>query len=113
VGLVLVAPLFVVEMVFFGGHVEVTLPTLAAMAYAAVFPSFVGYVFWNRAVAEVGSNISGIFMHLMPAFGSFLAWIFLDERIQPYHVAGIALILGGITLTTRGRRVAVVAGPEP
>jgi drug/metabolite transporter (DMT)-like permease len=113
VGVILVAPLFIVEMVFFGGHVEVTPATLGAMAYVAVFPSFVGYVFWNRAVAEVGSNVSGIFMHLMPAFGSFLAWLFLDERIQPYHLAGIALILGGIALTTRGRRVMPVPGPEP
>jgi drug/metabolite transporter (DMT)-like permease len=113
VGIILVAPLFIVEMVFFAGHVEVTPATLAAMAYVAVFPSFVGYVFWNRAVAEVGSNVAGIFMHLMPVFGSLLAWTFLDERIQPYHVAGIALILGGITLTTRGRRVAPVPGPEP
>jgi drug/metabolite transporter (DMT)-like permease len=113
VGVVLLLPLFVVEMAFFGGHVEFTYATVAAMAYVAVFPSFVGYVFWNRAVHEIGSNVAGIFMHLMPVFGSLLAWIFLGERIQPYHVAGIALILGGITLTTRGRRVVPVAEPEP
>jgi drug/metabolite transporter (DMT)-like permease len=83
-----------------------------AMAYVAIFPSFVGYVFWNRAVAEVGSNVAGIFMHLMPVFGSILAWIFLGERIQLFHVAGIALILGGITLTSRGRRAVPEPGPE-
>ncbi|HEY4999650.1 MAG TPA: DMT family transporter [Usitatibacter sp.] len=113
VGVCLLAPLVAIERVYFGGHVELTAPTLAAMAYVAVFPSFVGYVFWNRAVAEVGSNVAGIFMHLMPVFGSLLAWIFLGERIQPYHVAGIALILGGITLTTRGRRAMPIPEPEP
>jgi drug/metabolite transporter (DMT)-like permease len=80
---------------------------LAAMLYVGIFPSFVGYVFWNRAVAEVGSNVAGIFMHLMPVFGSLLAWLFLGERIQAFHLAGIGLILLGITLTTRGRRVEV------
>ncbi|MGZ5037115.1 MAG: DMT family transporter [Usitatibacter sp.] len=114
VGMVLLAPLFAAEMLFLGGHVEVTPATLGAMAYVAIFPSFVGYVFWNRGVHEVGSNVAGIFMHLMPVFGSLLAWIFLGERIQAYHVAGIALILGGITLTTRGRAVpAPVPEPEP
>jgi drug/metabolite transporter (DMT)-like permease len=112
VGIILLLPLFVAEMMFFDGHVEVTPATLAAMAYVAIFPSFVGYVFWNRAVHEVGSNVAGIFMHLMPVFGSILAWIFLGERIQLFHVAGIALILGGITLTSRGRRGVPEAGPE-
>jgi drug/metabolite transporter (DMT)-like permease len=52
-------------------------------------------------------------MHLMPVFGSLLAWLFLGEHIQAFHIAGIALILGGITLTTRGgRRVEVDPGPE-
>jgi drug/metabolite transporter (DMT)-like permease len=85
---------------------------MAAMVYVGVFPSFVGYVFWNRAVADVGSNVAGIFVHLMPAFGSLLAWIFLGERIQPFHLAGIALILTGIALTTRGSRGVPAPGPE-
>jgi drug/metabolite transporter (DMT)-like permease len=112
VGIFLLLPLFIVEMAFFGGHVEIRPATLAAMAYVAIFPSFVGYVFWNRAVAEVGSNVAGIFMHLMPVFGSILAWLFLGERIRAFHVAGIALILGGITLTSRGRRAVPEPGPE-
>ena len=112
VGLVLLAPLFACEMAFFGGRVEIRPATLAAMAFVGVFPSFVAYVFWNHAVAEVGSNVAGIFMHLMPAFGSVLAWLFLGERIQAFHLAGIALILAGIALTTRGRRTVAVAGPD-
>lgn len=112
VGIVLLLPLFAAEMIFWGGHIEVRPATLAAMAYVAIFPSFVGYVFWNRAVAEVGSNVAGIFMHLMPVFGSVLAWIFLGERIELFHVVGIALILGGITLTSRGRRAVPEPGPE-
>jgi len=77
-----------------------------------VFPSFVGYVFWNRGVAEAGANVAGIFMHLMPIFGALLAWLFLGERIQLFHLVGIALILGGIVLTTRGRRAEPEPGPE-
>ena len=80
--------------------------SVAAMLYVGIFPSFIGYVFWNRAVAEVGSNVAGIFMHLMPAFGSLLAWIFLGERFEPFHLAGIALILAGVWLTARGHRPA-------
>jgi drug/metabolite transporter (DMT)-like permease len=55
-------------------------------------------------VAEVGPNVAGIFIHLMPAFGSLLAWMFLGERIELFHLVGIALILAGIWLTARGQR---------
>jgi drug/metabolite transporter (DMT)-like permease len=112
VGVILLTPLFIIEMAFFAGHIEVTPATVAAMIYVGVFPSFVGYIFWNRGVAEVGPNVAGIFMHLMPVFGSLLAWMFLGERIQAFHLAGIALILLGITLTTRGRRAEPEPGPE-
>jgi drug/metabolite transporter (DMT)-like permease len=112
VGLTALLPLFLAEMLFFGGRIEITPATVAAMVYVGVFPSFVGYVFWNRAVAEVGSNVAGIFMHLMPAFGSLLAWLFLGERIHLFHLIGIALILLGITLTTRGTRAIAQPGPD-
>jgi drug/metabolite transporter (DMT)-like permease len=112
IGVGILFPLALFEAVFLGGHVEITPATLGAMLYVGIFPSFVGYVFWNRAVAEVGSNVAGIFVHLMPAFGSILAWLFLDERILPFHVLGIALILAGIALTSTGRRAVPEPGPE-
>jgi len=78
-------------------------PAFAAIAYAGIFPAALGFIFWNRAVAEVGGNRAGQFMHLMPAFGTILAVIFLGEQPGLHHLAGIALILLGIFLTTRVR----------
>ena len=112
VGTVLLFPLFAFEMVFLDGRVEFTPATIAAMLYVGIFPAFVGYVFWNKGVAEVGPNVAGLFVHLMPAFGAVLAWLFLDERIYAFHLVGIALILAGITLSTRGHRAIPEPGPE-
>jgi len=112
VGVALLAPLFLFELLFLGGRVQITPATVSAMLYVGIFPSFVGYVFWNRGVAEVGPNVAGIFVHLMPAFGALLAWLFLDERIYPFHLVGIGLILSGIALTTRGHRADPEPGPE-
>jgi drug/metabolite transporter (DMT)-like permease len=112
VGLAFLAPIVAIEAVFFEGRVELTFATVAAMLYLGIFPSLVAYVCWNRAVAEVGPAVSGVFMHLMPPFAGVLAWVFLDERIYLYHLAGIGLILAGIALTTRGHRADPEPGPE-
>lgn len=103
VGVLLLAPLAAWEFATGDGRLDVTPASLAALAYVGIFPSFLGYVFWNRAVEQVGSNVAGAFVHLMPAFGSVLAWIFLGERLAAYHLAGIAFILAGIALAARGR----------
>ena len=88
-----------------GGPLQFGMPVVAGLAYFAVFPSVLAYLFWNRGVEEVGANVAGLFVHLMPVFGIVLAWLFLGEGLAPFHVAGIALILTGIWLTSRyGRR---------
>ncbi len=102
VGLVALAPFYAREVA--AGHlINPTLPSWLAIAYAGIFPGLLGFIFWNKAVAEVGSNRAGVFIHLMPAFGTILSIIFLGERPHLYHLVGIGLILLGIYLTTRGK----------
>ena len=52
----------------------------------------------------MGAPVAGLFVHLMPVFGVLLAWMFLGETLGIHHVVGIALILAGIAITTRGGR---------
>jgi drug/metabolite transporter (DMT)-like permease len=51
------------------------------------------------ATIEIGANKAGQSAHLMPIFGAFLAYIFLDEVLQFYHMVGMILIALGIYLT--------------
>ena len=77
-----------------------------AIAYTAVLPSFVSYLFFNRGVELIGAGPAGQSMHLMPLFGTVLAVLFLGEHVQLYHLGGIAMIAAGILLATlRPRRV--------
>ncbi|MBS0002266.1 MAG: DMT family transporter [Thioalkalivibrio sp.] len=79
---------------------------LVAIGYVALFPSVLAYFFWNRAVAEMGPNRTGQYMHLMPVFAAGLAILLLGERLQAFHVAGALLIAAGIVLAARGFRTA-------
>lgn len=84
-----------------GIRMNVHAGSLAALAYVGIFPSFVGYIFYNRAVAEVGASKASLFIHLMPVFGILLSFLFLGEVPVWYHYLGIALIFSGIWLTTK------------
>ncbi|MDD5249003.1 MAG: DMT family transporter [Rhodocyclaceae bacterium] len=103
VGLLALAPAYAWEIAA-GRFIAPTPAAFAGIAYTGIFPAFLGYVFWNRGVAETSPARAGLYLHLMPAFGIVLSMIFLDERPAAYHAVGIVLIFTGIWLNTRRLR---------
>lgn len=75
--------------------------TLLALGYAAVFPSVLAYLFFNRGIVLIGPNRAAPFLHLMPVFGSVMAIVFLGETLQLFHLAGYALVLTGVVVASR------------
>ena len=100
VGLAALLPAYLWEMAQ-GRQINVNPGSLAALAYVGIFPSFLGYIFYNRGVGEVGASMASLFIHLMPVFGTLLSAIFLGEIPLWYHYLGIGLIFTGIWLTMR------------
>jgi drug/metabolite transporter (DMT)-like permease len=100
IGVVATLPIYLWEIAS-GRHINHSVGAWLAIGYAGVFPAFLGFIFWNKGVEQVGASKAGLFIHLMPAFGILLAAIFLGERLLSFHFAGIALIFGGIFLTMR------------
>lgn len=72
---------------------------LYSLAYIVIFPSILSFYFWNKATIEIGANKAGQFAHLMPIFGAILAYIFLKEKVQGYHLIGTIFIALGIYLS--------------
>jgi len=98
-GLVVCLPWYLWELQARGGF-SVSPASLASLAYVAIFPSVLSFIFWNNGIEKVGANRTGIFIHLMPVFSIIMAILFLDERLQPFHLLGMALIFSGIAMTT-------------
>jgi len=106
----LLAPAYLIESAI-GRTMPFDLPTAAAVLYVGAFASAAGYLCWNKGLSGVGPNRAGLFLHLLPAYGTLLAIIFLGEVLHLFQVIGIGLILAGIYLsasakvrTTLGRR---------
>jgi drug/metabolite transporter (DMT)-like permease len=100
----------------YGYVLQPTWLTAMAALYTAFITSILAYVAWNRAIDIVGAPRASAFLHTIPLFAALLATTLLGETIEPYHVLGFALILGGVTLAARPAQAAAgaqVAGGEP
>ena len=79
----------------------------AVVAYTVLFLSILAQVFYIRGVELFGLNRAGLFINLVPIFGTLLSILVLGEDFQPYHAVAIVLVLGGIWLAEHsGRKLA-------
>ena len=84
-----------------GHYVVWSWASVAAIAYAAILASVIGYFLYARSVEIIGATRSGAFIHLIPLFASIMALTLLGEAPQLYHAAGFGLILAGVALASR------------
>jgi drug/metabolite transporter (DMT)-like permease len=112
IGAAMILPFMLAERAA-GARIELTAPIGLAIAYTAVLPSFVAYLFFNRGVELIGPGPAGQSMHLMPLFGSVLAVLLLHERFRLYHAVGIAMIAAGILLASIRTRRRPPRDPRP
>jgi drug/metabolite transporter (DMT)-like permease len=94
------APFYAWEM-WSGRLMSATPAAVVTIGYLALFPSIIAYICWNQAVALVGPNVAGFFNPVIPVFGILFAVILLGEPLRAYHLAGFALVLGGVVLNSR------------
>ena len=75
------------------------------VAYTVLLPSIVCQAFYIRGVELIGANRAGIFVNLVPVFGTVLSILLLGEAFEAYHAVAVVLVFGGIWLAElSGRR---------
>jgi drug/metabolite transporter (DMT)-like permease len=102
VGVAWIAPFYAWEIAR-GLRVSFDLVTAGSVLYVGVFASLVAYAFWNAGVVQAGASRAGVFLNLMPAFGTLLAVALLGEPFHLFQAAGIGLIVAGVTLAQVAR----------
>ncbi len=99
-GLAVMGPAYAVEA-YTGRRIELNAGSIAGIAYLAIFPSIGSYLFWSLGVARVGAARASVFQYLIPAFAAVFSILFIGEELRPFHLAGAALIIGGIVIANR------------
>lgn len=77
-----------------------------SVLYAGIFPSIIAPLVWMMAVNYLGPNRTSIFMNLMPVFTAIIAYVWLNEAWTIYHTLGGLVILAGIVLAQRQKKLA-------
>ncbi|MCM2290978.1 DMT family transporter [Allorhizobium sp. BGMRC 0089] len=75
----------------------------ALIAYCGLLPSLVSQTFYIKGVSVIGANRAGLFINLVPVFGTLLSVLIIGEKLQGFHLIALALVLGGIALAEQGK----------
>lgn len=71
--------------------------------YTAVFASLIAQIFYIKGVEHIGANRAGLFINLVPVFGTLLSVAIIGEDLQGFHVLALVLALGGIAIAEYGK----------
>lgn len=74
--------------------------------FAAVVPGVLAQAAFIRGTELIGANRAGLFINLVPLFGTGFSVLLLGEAFHAFHALALALVLGGITLAERSRGAA-------
>ncbi|RTL48308.1 MAG: DMT family transporter [Bradyrhizobiaceae bacterium] len=103
---VMTIPLVILEIAA-GNVMKFDAITVATGIFMVIFPSAMGYLFYNRGIELIGPNRAAPFIHLVPLFGSVMAISLLGEELHLFHLIGYALVLSGVITASRKPRVEV------
>ncbi|TXR54510.1 DMT family transporter [Reinekea thalattae] len=95
IGLVLLAPFFIVEL----SHAQPLVwskQSLWALAYVGIVPSVLAYLIYTASIGKLGAAKAGASINLLPVFGVLLSVLLLGESIHYYQLTGMALIFTGL-----------------
>ncbi|MER8396642.1 DMT family transporter [Mesorhizobium sp. M1348] len=82
----------------------------AVAFYTAIGASVMSQIFYIRGNELIGANRAGLFINLVPIFGTLLSVLIVGETFQLYQALALALVLGGISLAEySGRKMAASA----
>tara|TARA_B100000700_G_scaffold301635_1_gene371085 strand:+ start:139 stop:1029 length:891 start_codon:yes stop_codon:yes gene_type:complete len=99
-GLLFLVPVYLLEIKM-GNPLILNKPFILTLSYVVIFPGLASFFFWIKGISIIGANRAGIFLHLMPIFGSLMAIILFKEKFMFYHFLGAIFIVSGISLSNK------------
>ena len=103
-GAILLAPFALIELLS-GADMPTSIRAWAGVLGIVLCSSLIAFGGYQFGLRRFGPAVTSVFMYLLPVYGVLLATTLLGEAFRTYHAAGIALVLGGVILATRPRKM--------
>lgn len=84
-----------------GAYPAPSMTSVVSLLFVAIFPSVIAIMCWNFAIARLGPSRSGFYLYLTPVTAAAFGIPLLGETLGWYHVIGAAVIVAGVTVSTR------------
>jgi drug/metabolite transporter (DMT)-like permease len=75
-------------------------PGLVALAYLTFVSSCLAFSCYGWLTRNATPAVIGTYSYVNPAIAAFLGWQFLDERLSGVQVAGMVIIIVGVSILT-------------
>ncbi len=99
-GLIFLIPLYFIEHQI-GSRISLDIPFILILSYVVLFPGLASFFLWIKGISLIGTNRSGVFLHLMPILSAIMAMFFFNEKFMFYHMLGACFIITGILLSNK------------
>lgn len=76
---------------------------LALIIFCGLLPSLISQTLYIAGIAMIGANRAGLFINLVPIFGTMLSVLVIGESLASFHIVALVLVLGGIALAEWGK----------
>ncbi|MCJ8337419.1 MAG: DMT family transporter [Pseudomonadales bacterium] len=74
------------------------------IAFLAIISSISAYAAYAHIQKILGASKASLVMYAIPLYNAAMAWLFLDEQLQSFHLLGALLILPGLFLAVSKRK---------
>lgn len=98
-GVIVLAPFYAWETLAVR-PVAVTAEAAVRIAGVALFASVLAFITYQKTIAAMGPSRAGTALYVMPLWAAVAAWALLGEELEPFHLAGVLLVLPGVVLAT-------------
>jgi len=102
--IVVMFPIYVLETIFYM-PMPVTWESVGIMAWVGIVVAIFAVGFTNTSVLALGANKATIGNYIRALITAALAILILGETLEPFHLVAFALVVAGVLLLGRGRRV--------
>jgi Permeases of the drug/metabolite transporter (DMT) superfamily len=99
IGLLFFTPCFFIVDFSHLGDMKLTFAAVSSIIQLSVFASVIAFIFYSRAVKELGVTKAGVFCYIIPVLTALFAFFMVDEKLVILQWIGMIVVIFGLFIS--------------